>query len=173
MIIDKEKGTDELIKQLENYEKELILREQRLLEMADTKEKITDTFEKKTLQISAHLIKIFFWTNSGYYEHWKEDVFSFLHDLAKYKNTNKLPTFDQLKKWYLTTQLEKFDYATDSYISKACYDEGLDKPKYNDSNLKNYLKEYFIWLCNSLSKTGRVTLDEVSNEIDSLIKKYK
>lgn len=45
------------------------------------------------------------------------------------------------------------------------------KEKETEEKLNEYLKEYFTWLCTELTLTGRVTLDEVSNKIDELIKK--
>lgn len=180
-MINKEKEVTELVKLLEQYQQELITEEEfyekskrRILEMARDKDYILQLFDSKKYPIILHLINCYMWTESHWYSHWKDEIYSFLFELPKLKTTKKYPTRDDLEKWFIEEVKENLDDRINKYVKDAAYNEkNLKLPKYNEKSLYDYLLEYFVWLCDNISDGKSISKKLVSEEVDYLINKYK
>lgn len=93
------------------------------------------------------------------------------------KSKNKYPTYKQLMNWGFETTLESIRDQLSIYVKRAFNSENkkLNIPEYNENNLKSFLSEYIIWLCEELSKLenkGVVDEDKIYDKIDELYSKY-
>ena len=142
--------------------------------MANTKNQIIRDLNDHSDQIIFHLIYCYFWKNTtNNFNHWCQEIWSNINDLPRWKNTNKLPSYDQLCDWYLNTELEKINDYIDSKVISACYREKIieqDIPKYNKSRLIKYIQAYFIWLIQILAEKGSITDLDVANKVKELLK---
>lgn len=158
---------DETVKLLKEYR-------YKLNEMARDKRYIEELMDRMSNNLIQHLIYCFLWedTNNNL-KHWKQEIRDCVTDLPRIKSTNKFPTYQQLKKWYLDDRFERINDKLDGYVKSACEAERKIEPYYNKLNLIKFLTDYLIWLCNRLSQGDIIQVSEVSNKIDELLKLYK
>lgn len=164
------KLVDEIIKRL--YEEKY-----RLQEMAKTKSDIVKILEDRKLNIYNHLVYCYLWTDTENYNHWKGEIRAFIYETYSIKGTNKFPTAKQLYKWCFEDWIIEVKRHIDVIVEEAYKKEqksnkSLKLPKY-DNNMMNYICEYIMWLCENIADGEILTTEQVSNEIDLLIEKYK
>ncbi|MBQ2639250.1 MAG: hypothetical protein IJF92_00585 [Bacilli bacterium] len=145
------------------------LNERELLEMAYSKKRIEDILENICPKIREHLIKCYLWKDNNALNHWKTEIFSMLHQMYMLKNVNRLPTYNEIYRWFLETQFELIEDGTDNDVNTVKYLEKKEVPQYNKTNLINFQKSYFEWLLKELCSKGNVSIEEVFNKIDSLL----
>lgn len=141
----------------------------KLNEMADTKKEITESIHNKEWMISEHLIKCMLYPKSENINHWKVELYGFVHNVNKVKGTNKYPSYKQLYKWVLNRFEDSLLDRIDGYVSDITRKYG--NVEYNKQMLYDKIIEYFKWLLQNLSEKGYVTRQEVSDKIDILIKR--
>lgn len=150
-------------------------------EFADNKRDLQRDLRGKTEQIIEHIFKMFLMPNHESYNHWKQEIASFLSEVTKLKNTKKFPISKQLYDW---TYNIRQDLITDkSYvrgkIKNIAIQYDMDEKKLMKLNAHiNYIckklnficESYFKWLCSELSKYGIVTYDKIYDKLDELLK---
>lgn len=145
----------------------------RLQEMSENKSQIRQDIVNVEGKIIEHLLKCFLYKDStNNLNHWKQEIFSFLYEVPKLKNTKKFPSYKLL---YSFTIERIYDTLLDRIEPRIKNLEFKGYPKvnnYNKKDLYNAILEYYNWLIKELSKTGFVESKSVFNKIDEIIQKY-
>lgn len=169
---------------IEAWSKIYLENKYKIEEMARTKEKIINDLDFKRVNMYNHLINCYLWTNTTDYEKWKGEVRASEFSTFSIKGTNKYPTSKQLWKWCMEDWvIEVTDKITD-IVNQAYLEEknkriklglkgDLKLPQYDSKLITEYLIEYIKWLNISICDGKQININQVSEEIDSLISKYK
>lgn len=117
-----------------------------------------------------HLLKIFYYRNSlGSLRHWVSEVYAFVHTVPKTKKTNKPP-----KKKFIYKNL--WGYKEDIFESVHKMLIRSFSTRYGhitlDPRAKIFCEEYIEWLSDHLSVTNEVSLEEISDHLRYLIRRY-
>ena len=142
------------------------------LEMSYTLDRIYTKIDDACEPTIKHLMLCFLFRDSVSLNHWKKEVGSILGRTYLIKNTNKYPS----EKWFnkkCFDWLDTFYNTLDTRVDTLVRVEELSKPIFSKDNLYNFVVTYFKWLYKKFAEKGEVTLDEVSDCIDELLKQYK
>lgn len=120
-----------------------------------------------------HMLKLYLIPSHSARNHWKQEVYAFVHSVEKLKNTKKFPTANQIFEW---TYKKVEDTLSDnnkmnrmiidicnSYNADALND-AFDVVRDFDIKCKNY----FLWTAEELSKTGFLFRSDVYEKLDEL-----
>lgn len=113
-----------------------------------------------------HLIKLACWPNAQEVDHWRDEVYSFLHNVPLLKSSKRLPTANliyqntykidepYMQTWYKNTVL---DYSDEyGYPEKSFYE------------IMPIVESYYRWLSLKLSTTGDVSKKEITAKLKEL-----
>ena len=147
----------------------------KVFEFADKRKDIFLDLRSKTNLLIEHMLKIYFFPDSPYLDHWEEEVYSFYLDVPKQKN-NKFPKEDFI---YHTIFGSKYEDGFTLPRKKETIKRLKSKyPNYNEptmddfDNAIEFINEYVHWLSKELSKKGETYEDEVKSKIKELLVKY-
>lgn len=130
----------------------------------DLKNRLFDQADK----IALHIAKLLLYPESPSKNHWITEIHAFLYDVPKLKTNNKRPSPEFISKALI-------DYSGDrgeDFHRYAIKEE--NNSNYSDISYDAINKaccEYFSWLGTSLNK-DRVSLDDVSSELSTIMQKY-
>lgn len=142
----------------------------KILAFASPKAKVAWELSRKSKQIEIHLIKCGLFPYCDSYSHWKDEVFGFINDVDKLKNSNRFPSSEFImKNTWKVLEDTIFDY-TQSVLNE--YRDLDDSYRLTDNELYNMIEQYFIWLSEQLSRYGRVINKQVDRKIDELVGMY-
>lgn len=113
-------------------------------------------------ELTEHLIKLYLYPNSQYANHWRKEVWAFLHYVPKLKHNNKIPTSDFIFNGisiYLD-QVESF-----LYMLMEEYSE-LSPERLDPDEATSLIEQYFENISIRLSKDSTISSSEC---IDILI----
>lgn len=137
----------------------------KLVEFAYSKRKIEDSLVDHTGEIINHIIKLCLYPHSEYENHWKKEVYSFIHDIKKLNYNNKFPSakfiYDKTFGVWSDTISERIDSIEEEY------GKSLEYNVY--SKCYTVCDAYFRWLASQLSTKGIVSISKVCEELDKLI----
>lgn len=136
-----------------------------ILAMSESLSEIRRTLVSSSKQVDEHLVSIFLFSNNDCVNHWKGEVFAFLHDVDRASNTKKFP-----KKEFIRKALATHEDVLDNYIAIAC-SEYPNLVRTCDSNepIIECIVNYHEWLATELANKGYVTKEEINMKIDTLI----
>lgn len=113
-----------------------------------------------------HLTKLYLFPGLEYTNHWRKEVWNFLHRVPKIKSTNKYPDADFI--------LDKISgYADDGWglITSVSEEYSEHIPKRTDGDeLGALISDYLSWISNALasSNTGSVSSSSVYEKLREL-----
>lgn len=146
---------------------------QKLNELAYSKNELLNKKinENNRKQIIYHLISCYALGNStNNFNHWTNEIYGILGDIPKLKN-NKYPSFNQLVKWDLNKWSDSLYDHLRGYISVVKNKENIELDL-DRQELSSFILDYYKWLYHEFEIDGTVTLDEVYDFIEYLMKKY-
>lgn len=126
----------------------------------DIENRIADAAE----QIDEHLIKLILYPNNTQdIEHWRSEIYAFLHKVDKRKTANKYP-----KSRFIYNALACHNDIMDNII-RCVKSEYAYTPKYiSNPEILEIIEKYQKWLAYELSSQGAVTKQEVTQCLQSL-----
>lgn len=146
-----------------------------ITELAIRKQEMESKLHNVTPAVAQHLIKCFLMPNSTAYEHWKLEIFNFLHEVKVLKGVNKFPSSQQIYEWTYGSYCDSITNRNwmKSFLGDMEYSYDI-KITYNLSNIIKNIDDlcidYFTWLSTKLSKYGYVDRKLICKKIDNLIK---
>lgn len=117
-----------------------------------------------------HLLKVFYYRDSiESYNHWKSEIYAFVHKVPLAKKTNKAPKKSFIKKNLWGYQEDIFPIIHKKLVKSFCIRYGFISL---DERAGLFCKEYIDWLSEGLSEDVIVSLEEISDHIKYLTKRY-
>ena len=109
-------------------------------EFAESKKEIERELKPKTENIIEHLFKLYLVPEHTAVNHWKQEIYSFLHTIDKLKGSNKRPTKEQIYKWTFGKKEDLFD---DDYYTKR-YNKINDYMHNSSTYIVNHLVSHNV-----------------------------
>lgn len=127
--------------------------------------------DDKTRQVLEHLVKLYYWSNidSEDVNGWKVSVFSNCSKIYRLNSTNQYPPSKKIRKAIWDAWGDTFDSMEHSLNIEYSRLPSISI----DMDCISYCADYIDWLSNKLSIDGSVAKQEVYDEIDKLLLKYK
>lgn len=146
-----------------------------ILAMSESAREIKRDLTSATNLVIEHLLKLYLMTSHESENHWRREVYSFIHNVKKLSTSKKFPSTKMIYEWtygvyqdvvtdekYMEVMVrsieEDYDYDF-SYlnISEVC------------KNMDKVCQRYFSWLSDSLSKVGVVSPKQVYGKLDEIL----
>jgi len=157
--------------------------EEQLQEMSLGRKDVERKLNQYISVILTHLLKLFYFRNNkDDFNGWTSSIFKCAFSVHKIKNPvgrDKLPDAQTIYNWMWGNSEDSFSDWHKSYL-KDFNNKG--DPEYRDlpyihnggdeGMAGEFIKAYHIWLAKQLSTKGKVSKDEVQDEIKDLLKKY-
>ncbi len=136
--------------------------------MSTTLKDIKNFIADASYQVDHHIIKLLLFPRSRDYNHWKQEIFSFIHDVDKVKSTNKWP-----QQHVILECLACHNDVLDNYriTVEDEYEDLIPIPVTNDDIL-HAIEDYQLFLAEGLSRNGLVRRADVYNMLDDIVSKY-
>lgn len=142
----------------------------RIKEYAMPLEKIGMDLRAKTDMLIEHLLKIFYYRDTtGDYSHWVSEIYAFVHTIPKTKKTNRPPKEKFIYKNLWGYKEDIFETVHKMLIRSFNVRYGFISL---DPRAKVFCEEYIGWLSESLSNVNEISLEEISNYLRYLIRRY-
>lgn len=137
-----------------------------IVAMSYDREKIRDILISGGKQTALHLTKLVVFPNASTHNHWKKEVYNFLHDVSRLKGSNKYP-----KEKFIFDAISGWDDVADNLIIEVQDEEQDLVPDHNVDarKLEAMLLAYHKWAAHKLSTNGILTRNEVYAKIDELL----
>ena len=133
--------------------------------MSDKRSEIRNQLKYAGKQVALHLIKLAIYPDAQERNHWKQEIYAFLHDVPRLKKSNKWPEFD-----IIFDALSVYDDIVDNLVLEVYDDEeSLTPSELSAEKLEEMLLTYHAWAAHKLSKNGILRRQDVYNKIDELI----
>ena len=140
-----------------------------ILGISEYQNKIYDKLTTASEHIDEHIIKLLYYSDSSYVEHWKAEIFAFLHKIDKLKGRNKWP-----KSKFIKEALSTHNDMLHEYGLLVKEEESELAPRYiSDDTILLAVNDYQNWLAEQLSIKGIVLHSEVCAKLDEIIKNYE
>lgn len=123
--------------------------------MADTKSNIAAKLEGTTLQIVKHIIKIYLYPEHPAVNHWKTEVYGFLHTIPRIKRKNTFPT----KEFILQETIGVNRSVIPLWVENVVDDYG--ESDRDESNVMAAIEDYYSMLAEELSYRGDISKQKV------------
>ena len=137
--------------------------------MSKSKSDIWNDLDNHAFQLIEHLLKCYYFHSYGNYDHWKDECFSFIHNISKLKLINKYPKKEFILDGLLSNYQDDIDALAQDQIYR--YSKRYTKDEMPEC-VDSYILDYMDWLADSLHSCGRVSAVAVNHKIDELIEKY-
>jgi len=145
-----------------------------LTELAIEKRHLEDRLIDRSVEIIEHLLCIVLDPKNVNRDNWTSEIYAFINNVPILKSTKKLPTerfiYDSTYGVWQDNILNNEYF--NRQIESICEEENIDIPEDIGSIQTDFdiiCAEYFKWLSNTLSKSGKVTRSSCKNKIDELI----
>lgn len=143
-------------------------------EMAYEKRKILDDIRHTTFQRLRHLIKVFLYRDARKNDirHWiNEELYNWCSDIPLIKG-NKHLSQKELYKVFWDEPKDDINERNIDRIVKQFINIGFPKIDYSFNNLYNFIKDFYMWLIEYLTKDFIIDPVDFENEIKELLNKY-
>jgi hypothetical protein len=107
---------------------------------------------------------LYLYADSEYVNHWKQEVWNFLHDVPKIKSTKKYPSYKLIR--YAVGAYEDMIPEFVSLIEDN-YSE-LEVQRSDISELEKIVTMYFDWISAELTEKGLVNRLSVYNKLEEI-----
>ena len=136
--------------------------------MSDEQREIHRDIKSKAAQINQHIIRLALYPKCEYVDHWKHEIWTFLHYVNKLKGRNKLP-----KPRFIKDALSVSNDMTYGFIRLVEEMESeLSPSNMSIKEIDKFINEYQDWLSVMLSANGIVLQKEVKDKLTELMEKY-
>lgn len=137
----------------------------RIFAMSRSRKDLGSWIEDHTFQVMVALAQLYLFPH-GNRVHWRKEVYEKFSQMFPFRHNNKLP--DQ--KFILDNSWNVNSRFIHNALQRAIDKETEYVPIDNIDENEFYVivEDYFMWLSYSLSKTNRVSLQEVLEELDRL-----
>lgn len=114
--------------------------------------------------IVTHLMKLYKYPDSSAVNHWRGEIFGFIHSISTVKGKNSYPSSD----WLFNTIWDNIDYN-----DIGCWEVGMNKQYGLGIAIKSVIfyelcQNYIRWLSNMLSEYGQVSRQQVYDKLKEL-----
>ena len=143
--------------------------------MAEKQKEIERDLKDKSANIIDRLLYIVLNPTATTVHHWESEICAFISKVPVLKGKGKFPTAKQIYEWTYLKWRDSFVNRPNTMrqmIRAAQEEENIQgdfDPDVIASQLEYICTEYFTWLSQELSTTGRVVPSDVHNEIDDLL----
>ena len=133
--------------------------------MSEHQSEIYRNLTSVSRQINLHIIKILLYPNCEYVDHWMHEIWSFLFDVDKQRNTKKWP-----KESFLKKSLSTHNDLIEQYVDIVIDEESFLEPRELDYNeIKRCIEDYYSWVAEELSKNGRIRQSETKTKLKEIL----
>lgn len=132
---------------------------------AFSKSEIGDKLEETTRQLVRHLIKLRLFPFSPEVFHWKQEVYTFLHNVSRIKRSNKFPTSSFILSKTIELNIDMIEVWKDNILKDY---QDMRKVDVTDADLVDSILSYYKWLADNLSKYGEVSRTDTYNALYKL-----
>ena len=133
-----------------------------ILAMSSTKSDIASRLDDATLQIVKHITKLYLYRDRECKNHWKKEIYNFLHVIPKIKGKNNYPAKTFIFKYTFGVN-EKY---MSRWIENVTDDYGA--VDYDTNNVIAVIRDYFDFLSTELAVAGDVSKHSVYNKLDEI-----
>lgn len=130
--------------------------------MADTKSNIAAKLEGTTLQIVKHIIKIYLYPEHSAVNHWKTEIYGFLHTIPRIKRKNTFPT----KEFILRETIGINRDTIPLWVENVIDDYGASNKDVN--NVMAAIYDYYSMLAEELSRSGDISKQKVYTKLTEI-----
>lgn len=132
--------------------------------MSTTKRELTHQLVSASLPLTEHLVKLYMFPNSINVDHWKHEVWNFVHQVPRLKGSNKYPS-SKLIFSCLSTYLDELDNTADLMQSEYSL---LIAARSDYSCAEEMITKYIKSVSDILAKQGRINSSEVYILLDEI-----
>lgn len=133
--------------------------------MSEERSAIKSELSKASDQLNMHLIKVMLYPDADCLNHWKGEIYAFLHKVDKLKGKNKWPKADFIKQCISTHN----DMIEQYVILVEDEEYELTPRSINIRTLELAIDDYDNWIADELSNHGVVKRSDVYRKIDELV----
>lgn len=115
-------------------------------------------------ELIEHLVKLYMFPDTEYTEHWRAEVYNFLHKSPKLKGTNKPPKAEFIYSC-ISGYIDEIDeimqvIATDC---TECY-----QTRFDSYEAEQLINDYLLWLSMRLSESAVLSSSEIFTKLEEL-----
>lgn len=132
--------------------------------MATSKQEAIYQIQSISGEIVEHLLKLYFFQDDTYTNHWRQEIWSFFHRVPKLKTTKKFPDANVIRE-----AVGAYDDMV-MELSRSVLDEysALIPSRVDFQEAKSLILAYLDWISAEISKQGSVTPSEVYSKLGEL-----
>jgi len=136
--------------------------------MALSRKDLAAIIEDNTREIICHLAKLYYFQeDKDDLNHWRGEIYAFLHNVKRLKGSNKFPDANFIfKNTFIVNESSVEICMEDTYVDYC--ENHVPTRDYDLNEFTNIVKEYFTWLSNILSNRGQVSKDSISKKLIQL-----
>lgn len=136
----------------------------RIISMADKTGDLRRELVSSSKQIMRHLAKIAVTTQKSSYNHWRQEILSFLYVVPKLKSTKKPPSFRFIYDAIWKTWGDSFDV----FIKQTYAEYGEETRDVDVADVTKRAEAYLKWLSQELSAKQGVNPNDVYAKLQEL-----
>jgi hypothetical protein len=151
-----------------------------LQEMAGTPDDIKRVLTQYQGALFEHLLKVFYFRNQDRdLKGWMASIFKCAFRVPRQKSDKKFPSREKIYEILWGIWYDSFPEHHSGWVKDF---NDKSNPNYsmlpyihkggNEKNAYKFVRQYFLWLSLNLSLTGKVTNEEVSAELQELLRKH-
>jgi hypothetical protein len=116
----------------------------------------------------------FFWPDSPSFDHWVKEISGYMSDVPTMAGTHKLPSASFIYKNIFGDEEDSFHRHYKNWCKRIQMHEGkeIEEAPILEDLVHAFLKDYFEFYSDTLSKNGSIFRDDIKNQITHLLKKY-
>ena len=129
--------------------------------MSTTKRELTHQLVSASLPLTEHLVKLYLFPDSINVDHWKQEVWNFVHQVPRLKGSNKYPSAKLIFSC-LSTYLDEVENTAD--LMRSEYPLTATRSDY--THAEEMIAEYIESVSAILAKQGKINSSEVYMLLD-------
>lgn len=134
------------------------------------KSEIEYNLHNKAEGVHEHLLRCFMYPNHESFNHWCNEIYSFISRIQKLKGSNKLPS----ARWIFNNTCKVVNDRTEQKVIHVIeQDYGPQESNYSAHQIAHMIELYFLWLSIQLSTVGVVSKSNVRNVILEILEEAK
>lgn len=146
-----------------------------ILAMSESAREIKRDLTSAANLIIEHLLKLYLMTNHESENHWRREIYGFIHNVKKLSTTKKFPSAKMIYEWTygiyqdVITDQKYVEVMVRSIEEDYTFDfSHLDILKICE-DMDRICQNYFLWLSDSLSSVGAISPKQVYHKLDEIL----
>lgn len=140
-----------------------------IIAMSKSQQKIYDEIEHASKQIDKHIIRLILYPDAQEFNHWMNEIVSFLSDVDLLKGRNKWPS-----KKFILKALQTHNDILDTYRWQVQnVEDELTARNVNPSVILRSIEKYQDWLSTELSNKGAISPREAKDFLQYIVEYTK